>query len=56
MPTPKRITTRSNSNDYDNVAALLVKIKNEIIEATKQEVKAVLDKLSSLEMRIDNLE
>lgn len=57
-PNSKR-TTRSNSNDND-ISALLVKMKNEIIQATQQEIKkaikTVIEKLSSLEGRIDNLE
>ena len=58
MSTPKR-STRSSSNTTDknnDIAAMIVTMKQEIIETTKSEVKNVMDKLSHLEHRIDNLD
>ena len=58
MATPKRVT-RSKSNDGD-VAALLMRMKDEIIQATQQEIRkeirTVIEKLSCLENRIESLE
>ena len=56
--TPKR-NTRSNSSTSDkssDIPALLVKMKQEIIEATKAEIKNVVDKLSQMELKISCIE
>ena len=56
--TPKRVT-RSKSDD-SGVSALLMKMKNEIIQATQSEIRKesvkILEKLSTLEGRIEKIE
>ena len=51
--------TRSQSTDSADVSILLAKMENRILEAsfaTQRGLKTVIDKLSSLEGRIDNME
>ena len=55
----RRRSNRLKSN-IDDISTLLVKMKNEIIQANrediKNEMKIVVDKLCALESRIDNIE
>ena len=58
MSSTKR-STRSNSNTSDksnDIPTMLVKMKQEIIESTKSEIKNVVDKLSRLEYKIAALD
>ena len=58
MSSPPKRTTRSQSTDND-MLSLLSKMEGRLLQAsstTQQGLKTVLEKLSSLESRIDNIE